>query len=190
MSSKIQRKGQRGFTLIELLLVLVILAMLGALILPRIFGTGEGAKVKVAALQISRISMAVENFYLDTGSTPDRLEQLINDAGGTNGFSFGSQLAGSVTLDTDHEIEFDWELVSGSVLRVWAFIDGVFFGVSGSSANAQRNAASTDFIHIGTEGGGTEQFNEPVTSIKYRNIKLWNEFQHGASAGDNYTPIF
>lgn len=87
MSSKIQRKGQRGFTLIELLLVLVILAMLGALILPRIFGTGEGAKVKVAALQISRISMGVENFYLDTGSTPDRLEQLINDAGNTNGWN-------------------------------------------------------------------------------------------------------
>ncbi len=87
MSSKIQRKGQHGFTLIELLLVLVILAMLGALILPRIFGTGEGAKVKATALQISRISMAVENFYLDTGFTPDRLEQLINDAGNTDGWN-------------------------------------------------------------------------------------------------------
>ena len=87
MTSKTQRKGQRGFTLVELLLVLVILAMLGALILPRIFGIGEGAKVKATALQISRISMAVENFYLDTGSTPDSLEQLVNDAGNTNGWN-------------------------------------------------------------------------------------------------------
>ena len=87
MFSNTQREGQRGFTLVELLLVLMILAMLGALILPRIFGTGEGAKVKAAALQISRISMAVETFYLDTGSIPDGLDELVNDAGNTIGWN-------------------------------------------------------------------------------------------------------
>jgi len=124
-------------------------------------------------------------------NTTNLAGRFMNDTGGTNGFSFGSQLAGSIIIDTDHEIEFNWELVGGSELNVWAFIDGVFFGGSlPAGTNAQRFAASVDFMHIGTEGGGTEQFNEPVTSIKYRNVKYFNQFQHGASAGANYTPIF
>lgn len=81
------RKDQRGFTLVELLLVLVILALIGGLVLPGIIGKAEGAKVKAASSQISRISMAVESYYLDTGATPDNLSALVEDSGedGWNG---------------------------------------------------------------------------------------------------------
>lgn len=81
------RGTQRGFTLVELLLVLVILALIGGLVLPGIIGKAEGAKVKAASSQIDRLSMAVESFYLDTGKTPESLEELINESGvaGWNG---------------------------------------------------------------------------------------------------------
>ena len=81
------RDTSRGFTLVELLLVLVILALIGGLVLPGIIGKAEGAKVKAAASQINRLAMAVESYYLDTGRTPDNLDELVteSDVDGWNG---------------------------------------------------------------------------------------------------------
>ena len=80
-------KSARGFTLVELLLVLVILALIGGLVLPNIIGKAEGAKVKAAGSQISRLAMAVESFYLDTGTTPDSLDELVNESGNVDGWN-------------------------------------------------------------------------------------------------------
>jgi general secretion pathway protein G len=77
----------RGFTLVELLLVLVILALIGGLVLPGIIGKAEGAKVKAAGSQINRLAMAVESYYLDTGSTPDSLEELVSEGAGVPGWN-------------------------------------------------------------------------------------------------------
>ena len=81
------RGSARGFTLVELLLVLVILALIGSLVLPGIIGKAEGAKVKAAASQIDRLSMAVESYYLDTGQTPESLDQLIESSGDAAGWN-------------------------------------------------------------------------------------------------------
>jgi len=80
-------KPRRGFTLVELLLVLVILALIGGLVLPGIIGKAEGAKVKAAASQVDRISMAVESYYLDTGAIPESLEQLVDEPGDADGWN-------------------------------------------------------------------------------------------------------
>jgi len=88
MGSRVRGGVQSGFTLVELLLVLVILALIGGLVLPGIIGKAESAKAKAAASQVSRLSMAVESYYLDTGNTPESLEDLVNepsDASGWNG---------------------------------------------------------------------------------------------------------
>ena len=77
----------RGFTLVELLLVLVILALIAGLVLPGIIGKAEGAKAKAASSQVSRLSMAVESYYLDTGVTPESLQQLVEDSGGNSGWN-------------------------------------------------------------------------------------------------------
>lgn len=79
--------GQRGFTLVELLLVLVILALIAGLVLPGIIGKAESAKAKAASSQISRISMSVESFYLDTGNTPSSLDELVNEPAGVTGWN-------------------------------------------------------------------------------------------------------
>ena len=90
--------AQRGFTLVELLLVLVILALIAGLVLPGIIGKAESAKVRAAGTQISRISMSVESFYLDTGSTPDSLVDLVNEPGGVTGLS-GPYIKNSILKD-------------------------------------------------------------------------------------------
>ena len=78
---------QGGFTLVELLLVLVILALIAGLVLPGIIGKAEGAKVRATSSQISRLSMSVETFYLDTGTTPDSLEELVSEPGDVTGWN-------------------------------------------------------------------------------------------------------
>ena len=96
--SKIHSNGQRGFTLVELLLVLVILALIAGLVLPGIIGKAESAKAKAASSQISRISMSVESFYLDTGSTPSSLDQLVNEPSGAKGWN-GPYIKNSLLKD-------------------------------------------------------------------------------------------
>ncbi|MBT8048773.1 MAG: type II secretion system major pseudopilin GspG [Xanthomonadales bacterium] len=92
------RRTSDGFTLVELLLVLVILALIGGLVLPGIIGKAEGAKVKAAGSQINRLAMAVESFYLDTGSTPDSLDALVSESGGVEGWN-GPYVKGSSLKD-------------------------------------------------------------------------------------------
>jgi len=89
---------QRGFTLVELLLVLVILALIAGLVLPGIIGKAESAKAKAASSQISRISMSVESFYLDTGNTPSSLDDLVNEPAGVEGWN-GPYIKNSLLKD-------------------------------------------------------------------------------------------
>lgn len=95
---KMHNRGQRGFTLVELLLVLVILALIAGLVLPGIIGKAESAKVKAASSSISRISMSVESFYLDTGNTPSSLEELVNEPTGVTGWN-GPYIKNSLLKD-------------------------------------------------------------------------------------------
>ena len=87
LASKGMSMAMRGFTLVELLLVLVILALIAGLVLPGIIGKAEGAKIRAASSQISRLAMSVETFYLDTGATPDRLEDLVEEPASVNGWN-------------------------------------------------------------------------------------------------------
>ncbi len=95
---KNDKSRQRGFTLVELLLVLVILALIAGLVLPGIIGKAESAKAKAASSQISRISMSVESFYLDTGNTPSSLEELVNEPSGVKGWN-GPYIKNSLLKD-------------------------------------------------------------------------------------------
>jgi len=96
--SNMYNKKQSGFTLVELLLVLVILALIAGLVLPGIIGKAESAKAKAASSQISRISMSVESFYLDTGNIPSSLDELVNEPTGANGWN-GPYIKNSLLKD-------------------------------------------------------------------------------------------
>ena len=67
-SSFSRRSG--GFTLVEMLLVLVILATLAAIVIPKMAGRSQQAKVTAAQTQISSFKGALDAYEVDTGAYP------------------------------------------------------------------------------------------------------------------------
>ncbi len=68
--------AQWGMTLYELLIVLAILAMLAALIAPRVMGYMGRAKSDVASSQMSNIATALELYFFDVGQYPNQQDTL------------------------------------------------------------------------------------------------------------------
>ena len=65
-----------GFTLIELLLVLVILAVLAAVVVPKFTRRSEQAREAAAKTDISNMETALDAFEIDTGRYPTTEEGL------------------------------------------------------------------------------------------------------------------
>src|SRR4030065_2290181 len=73
-------KRQQGFTLIEIMVVVIILGLLAGLVLPRIMGSEEEAKIKTTGVQIRSLENALDGFKLHNGfypTTDQGLEALI-----------------------------------------------------------------------------------------------------------------
>ena len=71
------RRTSSGFTLIELMLVVIIIGALVAMVLPRLAGRSEQARVGAARADIqSNIATALKLYELDNGTYPATSEGL------------------------------------------------------------------------------------------------------------------
>lgn len=77
LRKKNKRRGLKGFTLIELMLVVVIIGALVAMVMPRLTGRGEQARVAAAGADISaNIATGLKLYELDNGNFPSTQEGL------------------------------------------------------------------------------------------------------------------
>jgi general secretion pathway protein G len=63
-------RRRRSFTMVELLLVLVILAVLAAIVVPKFAGRSEQARITAAKTEISGVETALDAFEVDNGYYP------------------------------------------------------------------------------------------------------------------------
>lgn len=64
------RRAVRGFTLIEVMVVIVILGVLAALIVPKVMGRPDEARIVAARQDIAAISQALKLYKLDNRRYP------------------------------------------------------------------------------------------------------------------------
>ncbi len=77
--------SRAGFTLIELMVVMIILGLLAALVVPKMFGKLEKARTNATYAQIELFGTALDSYRLDVGrypTTSEGLEALISQGSG------------------------------------------------------------------------------------------------------------
>lgn len=104
MGTRVTRPSRQsftaGFTLTELMLVVVIIGILGALVIPKIAGSSERARLTAAAADINGgIKSALGQFEVDNGFYPKSLNDLLVAPANAKGWH-GPYLEGSkIPLD-------------------------------------------------------------------------------------------
>jgi len=76
INRKLRLKCSSGFTLVEIIVVMVMIALLAALVGPRLFSKVGKGKQSAAAAQIELLGQALDLFRLDTGRYPTTQEGL------------------------------------------------------------------------------------------------------------------
>lgn len=70
------RRGERGYSLLEVLIVLTIIALIAALVGPRLMAQLDRSKVTAARVQIRTLASALETMRIDIGRYPTTQEGL------------------------------------------------------------------------------------------------------------------
>jgi prepilin-type N-terminal cleavage/methylation domain-containing protein len=70
---------RKGVSLVELLIVVLILAALSAIAIPRISQSATNAKAKACMTNIDILNSAIELYNADHGLYPDNLEVVTTD---------------------------------------------------------------------------------------------------------------
>lgn len=67
---KRMKRSDSGFTLIELLVVIIILGLLAGIIIPRVVGRVDQARMESTRIQLKALKGALEQFRMDNGFYP------------------------------------------------------------------------------------------------------------------------
>lgn len=72
------RSRSQAFTLVELLLVITIIGILAAIVVPRMVGRSEQARIAAAKADIAAMKTALDAFEVDTGDYPKGRSGLVD----------------------------------------------------------------------------------------------------------------
>ena len=78
--------AQAGFSLIEIILVVVLIGGIVAFAATRILGGGDRAKVNLAKAQVQTLAEKIQQYEMDPGGLPARLEDLVDAPAAAGGW--------------------------------------------------------------------------------------------------------
>jgi general secretion pathway protein G len=67
-----------GFTLIEVMIVVIIMSAMAGMVLPRLLGRADDAKINISKGEIASITMALKFYHLDNGAYPSDADGALN----------------------------------------------------------------------------------------------------------------
>jgi general secretion pathway protein G len=76
MMSRLASRKSKGFTLIEMLIVIVVIAILALIVIPRLLGAGRKAKEAALKGDLHQLRNAIQQFEADCGDYPAAITDL------------------------------------------------------------------------------------------------------------------
>ncbi len=95
-----RRKRNAGFTLIELLVVITIIAILGAVVAPKLFSHSGRAKVSAALAQMKGLQTAADSYHLTRGKPMSSFQDLVPEFFDADKLPSTDPWGGSYTIET------------------------------------------------------------------------------------------
>jgi general secretion pathway protein G len=71
------RRTRTGFTIIELVVVMAVIGLLLTIAAPRYLDSLDRGKDRVAEYNAAQLRKAIDQYFSDRGTYPDRLEELV-----------------------------------------------------------------------------------------------------------------
>ena len=100
---------QAGFTLIEIMVVIVILAILAGLVVPKVVGQSDKARVKTTETALSTVSNALDMYKVDNSrypTTSQGLASLSTPPAEAKNYPEGGYIKGTPTDGWENELQY------------------------------------------------------------------------------------